>query len=116
MIGNRIDFDESLKYSEDTLLLARFRLVCKSVLLIEIPLYYYYQRNGSAMQDVDAVQHALSMLKLAKFYKTESRHASEEAGKRMSNAYIRAMQAFCRDLCLYCNDKNTVKDIMCECQ
>ena len=52
------------------------------------------------------------MIKLAKFYKTESGHASEKVAKRMSNAYIRAMQAFCRDLCLYCSDKNSVRDVM----
>ena len=112
LIRTGIYFDVSLKYAEDTLLLVRFRTVCKSVLLIDIPLYYYYQRNGSAMQDIDAAQHALCMLKLAEVYKTESRHVSEEVRNRMSNAYIRAMQAFCRDLCLYCSDKNTVKDIM----
>ena len=114
LIENGIDFDESMKYAEDTLLLARFSSVCKSILLIDIPVYYYYyyQRSGSAMKEVDIVQHALSMIKLAKVYKTESIHASEEVAKRMSNAYIRAMQAFCRDLCLYCSDKNSVRDIM----
>lgn len=111
LILNHITFDETMKYAEDTLFLARFRPICDSTLLVRTHIYYYYQRRNSSMHDIDVIQHTICMLKLAKIYKSNFFH-SEEIKKRLDNAYIRTMQAFCADLCLYCSNKSIIKEIL----
>ena len=65
------------------------------------------------MHKIDAASHAYSMLRLAIEYKKNQLNLSDSKIKdRMAFAYIRAMQAFCRDLCLYFNNKNSVRKIL----
>ena len=106
-------FDEDMKYAEDTLFLSNIKLKCKNVLIIEDICYYYFKRQTSSMHKIDAASHAYSMLRLAIEYKKNQQNLSDSQIKdRMAFAYTRAMQAFCRDLCLYCNDKNSVLEIL----
>lgn len=106
-------FDEDMRYSEDTLFLSRVKLICRNQILIEDICYYYYQRQTSALHKINAAYHAYCMLRLAIEYKKNQEYLSDSHSKvRMAFAYTRAMQAFCRDLCLYCNDKKLVGEIL----
>ena len=113
IIDNGFLFDEDMKYSEDTLFLSRVKSKCRNQLIIEDTLYYYYQRQTSALHKINASNHAYCMLRLAIEYKSNQENISDSKAKdRMAFAYTRAMQAFCRDLCLYCNDKKSVREIL----
>lgn len=106
-------FEEDMKYAEDTLFLAQFKMKCKNQLIIEDACYYYYQRPTSAMHGINANEHVFCMLRLAIEYRSMLIHSSDSQVKsRMQHAYTRAMQALCRDLCLYCNNKQTVREIL----
>ena len=110
---NHIQFDEDMKYAEDTIFLARFRPLCSKKLILNLPLYYYFQRNESAMNRIDASQHCYCMLRLAYEYKNLSERTDNETIKiKMHNAYIRAMQAACRDLCIYCPNRKHVQSFI----
>ena len=113
LTDNGFLFDEDMKYAEDTLFLSNIKLKCRNMLVIEDICYYYLQRQTSAMHKTDAASHAYSMLRLAIEYKKNQQNLSDtQSRKKMKFAYTRAMQAFCRDLCLYCNDKNSVRKIL----
>ena len=113
LTDNGFLFDDDMKYAEDTLFLSNIRLKCRNMLVIEDICYYYYQRQTSAMHKIDAASHAYAMLRLAIQYRTNQQNLSDmQLKKRMKFAYTRAMQAFCRDLCLYCNDKKSVREIL----
>lgn len=113
IIENSLYFDTTMKYGEDTLFIAKYRMCCKELLVINKPIvYYYFQNSNSAMGKLNASEHCKCMLKLAVAYKQMSETCDDDDRHRLSNAHIRAMQACCRDLCLYCNDYNFVKNII----
>lgn len=106
-------FEEDMKYSEDTLFLAKVKMKCVNQLIIEDVCYYYYQRPTSAMHGINANEHVFCMLRLAMEYRSMQMHSSDsKIKKRMQHAFTRAMQALCRDLCLYCDDRKTVREIL----
>lgn len=106
-------FEEDMKYAEDTLFLAKAKMKCKNQLVIEDALYYYFQRSASAMHGINANEHVFCMLRLAIEYRSMQMYSSEsKVRNRMQHAYTRAMQALCRDLCLYCDDRKTVREIL----
>ncbi|MBR2335327.1 MAG: glycosyltransferase family 2 protein [Clostridia bacterium] len=113
ILHNSMFFDEKMKYSEDTLFLARFYTLCKTTVAFNAPIYYYFQRSQSAMNNVNAVAHCYCMLKLCSEYEKMNVSAKDElVKKKTKNAYIRSMQNCCRDLCIYCNDFSFVKVFM----
>lgn len=106
-------FEEDMKYAEDTLFLAKAKMKCKNQLVIEDALYYYFQRSASAMHGINANEHVFCMLRLAIEYRSMQMYSPEsKVRNRMQHAYTRAMQALCRDLCLYCDDRKTVREIL----
>ncbi len=46
---NRIMFDEQIRYNEDRLFVVTYLQYCNTVSYGNVPLYYYYQRESSAM-------------------------------------------------------------------
>ncbi len=107
---NSIFFDERMKYSEDTLFLAKFYTLCRTTVAFAAPIYHYFQRAESAMNKIDAVAHCYCMLKLGATYRQMHLSAEDElVRKKTKNAYVRSMQNCCRDLCLYCGDRRFVR-------
>lgn len=110
LIKEGIFFREDMKYAEDTLFLAEYRTKCNEVAVCEETIYFYYQRNGSAMHKIDALEHHMCMYKLAvAYYNFALKADNKRIHSSMKNAKIRAMQACLRDLCLYCSNKQYVK-------
>ena len=110
---NNLFFDEKMKYAEDILFFAYFKCVCSKTLLIDENIYYYFQRETSAMHHLDAATHCINMFKLAKVYNAMEKTAQKSSDKKkMKISTIRAMQAACRDLCMYFSDFKTVRFVL----
>lgn len=111
-----IFFRPDVYYSDDTLFMAKFRARVNKMAITEAPIYYYLQRQESVSHAVNYAVHCSCMYKIAKEYRKLREETFENNNelvkKRFRRAKIRAMQAFARDLCLSCNDKQFVKTII----
>ncbi len=111
--SNNLCFKIGMKYAEDTLFLTKYKLYCDTTLVIEAPMYYYFQRLGSAMKNIDIVEHSRCMLILNREYKRIiEKYSDTEVKKRMRNGFIRTMQVFCRNLCMYCGSYKKTKKVL----
>lgn len=114
---NGIHFRPDVYYSDDTLFMAKYKPHVRRMAVTDAPIYYYFQRDDSVSHAVKNGLHCSCMYKLAKEYRELGKGELDTCYdrnfvKRMKNAQTRAMQACISDLCLYCDDKEIVKDIL----
>lgn len=56
VVGNEIWFDENLRYSEDSEFIIRYSHACKSIMIMDTPIYRYCSDTASAMRSFDRMR------------------------------------------------------------
>lgn len=97
LINGELRFDQTMKYSEDILFVFEYFMKCsRQGVLIHKAIYFYYQRENSAMHSVNYNEHYYCMNKLLSVYseygKTAQDDYEREVVKRKIRGSIRRIQ------------------------
>ena len=107
-------FNKRLKYAEDALFINQLKAYSVNVIATEAPIYFYFQRSSSAMHKIDHQIHCSNMFLLSMQYQQllSKDDLNTFARTKTEKNKIRAFQHCLTELCLYCKDKKTVKQIL----
>ena len=111
ILKNNVLFDSTMKYSEDTKFVFQYRFNCERGLVVDFPVYYYRQREGSAMHNVNGQAHAYSMKQLAVMYSEYVGlcDGDKELENKLHVAQCRAIRSALFDYCFYVRNYELAK-------